>query len=182
MVSTYDAGRQQVQLTPSVVEQMKNQINPTTGRPYTQTEIAEIFGVTPQRVSQIKLSSDGYSQTPRQRAMAAFPWTVAEEFKSSALHKRLRDHVEFMATGGKGMSQDKLNRLNRFYARLRDLNAVVEYHPSIPSSDEYPTGGWALRDREQSDGDLIIRVNETATMTELSYRIFVFPPELSASE
>lgn len=163
------------QLTPALVEELRGRVNPETGKRYTQTEIARMWGVSRQRVSQLKHELAHFARSPRERAMEVFPWRVEAAYKQSSLNKRLRDHLEYMATGGEGMDAEKLERLPAFWRMLREHDAVVEYHPAIPPSEKFGTGGWALRPRKREDGDLIIRVNDLAEMTELAYRLLRFP-------
>jgi transcriptional regulator with XRE-family HTH domain len=148
-----------------------------------QKQIADALGVTRQQISYIKRGSartprnEPFLQTPREVAMESFPWKlVPREHSQSDLDKRLRDHAEYMATGGKGMSERKLYRLHLFYRRLRRDNVVVEYHPDIPPSAENKFGGYAYRPREPRDGELIIRVNDRAEMSDTAWVIWRFPP------
>jgi hypothetical protein len=91
--------------------------------------------------------------------------------------KRLRDHGEWVATGGVGMSDDKLTRLRAFYRKLRDDNLVVEYDPTIPPIPGVSNkGGWAYRQRTPTDEDLLIRVNEYTNLTEEGRGIWRLPP------
>jgi transcriptional regulator with XRE-family HTH domain len=150
-----------------------------------QAEIAEALGVTRQAVSYIKRGSaktprnEHFLQTPREVAMESYPWKrVPREHSQSELDKRLRDHAEYMATGGKGMSERKLYRLVLFYRRLQTKHLVVEYHPDIPPSAENKYGGYAYRPREPRDGELIIRVNDRAEMSDTAWVIWRFPPKL----
>lgn len=164
-------------LTPADIERLKRQVNPATGKKYTQSDIAEMYGVTRQHVSWVKRTkSMSFSQTPREKAMENYPWTVPREFHQSAPDKRLRDHLEYMATGGKGMSTNKLERLRWFYSKLYNEDLVVEYHPDIPSSDQVKAGGYAYRQRKPEDGDLIIRLNEVTTLTSEGEKLWRFPP------
>lgn len=149
-----------------------------------QTQIAKTLGVTPQAISYIKRGNsrtprnEPFSQTPREVAMESFPWKNVGHLHSQATpDRRLRDHAEFMATGGKGMSADRLRRLRNFYRRLRREDLVVEYDPEIPPGDENKFGGYAYRPREPRDGELIIRVNDLAEMSDTAYVIWRFPPE-----
>lgn len=149
-----------------------------------QTQIAKALGVSKQQISYIKRGSartprnEPYLQTPREIAMESYPWKlVSREHSQSDLDKRLRDHAEYMATGGRGMSEWKLSRLGAFYRRLRRDNVVVEYHPDIPPNDKNKYGGYAYRPRVAGDGELIIRVNDLAEMSDTAYVIWRFPPE-----
>lgn len=145
---------------------------------YSQSEIAEMYGVTRQWVSLI-VHKYGGSRTPRQIVLDAWPYRVPTELCHAMPYKRLRDHAEYVETGGKKMSEDKLKRLRGFYERLRAENAVVEFDPAIPPIPGVSSvGGWALRDRQPSDGDLLIRVNEYTNLTEDGRMIWRFPRKL----
>lgn len=109
--------------------------------------------------------------TPREAAAESFPWKhVAEPFNDSPIAGLLRDHGEYMATGGEGMPRKQLARLRGFYLTLRDKRMVVEFRPAL--------GGYTYRARRDADGDLIIRVNELAEMTPTAEVIWRFPPSL----
>lgn len=142
---------------------------------YNQTEIAEMHGVTRQAVSWHKVQYGGHL-TPRQRAWAAWPWETTHEHGKAAPYQRLRDHGEFMASGGKGMSENKLRKLRSFYRKLREENVVVEFDPTIP-----PTPGVSLvgcfryAPRRKSDGDLLIRVNKYTKLSPEGRMIWRWP-------
>lgn len=156
-------------LSLSVVEDLKN-------RGLNQTEIAEMYGVTRQYVSWIKHTYGG-RLTPRETVLQHFPFTVSVEQGNTSPFKRLRDHGEYVATGGVGMSEDKLARLRAFYRKLRDEHLVVEYDPTLPPIEGVSNkGGWAYRKRRKSDGDLLVRVNEYTDLTEQGRMIWRFPP------
>lgn len=155
-------------LTAAVVEDLKRQgLN--------QSEIARLYNVTRAHISWIKTQYGG-SRTAREEVLRHFPFEVSAAQQTSP-YKRLRDHAEFFATRGKGMSEDKLKRLRSFYQKLRTENTVVEYDPSIPPClGVSNTGGWAFRERLPEDGDLLIRVNEFTDLTEQGKMIWRFPP------
>lgn len=160
------AGEQKLSL--SVVEALKNQ-------GFSQSEIAEMFGVTRQYVSWIKHYYGG-SMTPRELVLKHFPWNVSAEQSQSSPYRRLRDHGEYVATGGKGMSEDKLDRLRAFYRKLREEDLVVEHDPTLPPEPGVSNkGGFAFRSRKPSDGDLMIRVNEYTDLTDYGRRIWRLP-------
>ena len=164
-------------LTPDDIEYWKRKVNPATGKRYTQSDIAEMYGVTRSYVSWIKKNkARSYSKTPREEAMEHFPWDVGARFHNASPNKRVRDHLEFMAVGQK-LSEKKKYRLIGFYRRLEMYNEVVEFDPDIPPNEDVKTGGFAYRKRTPSDGDLIIRVNRHTKLTELGKRLLRFPPE-----
>jgi transcriptional regulator with XRE-family HTH domain len=157
------------ELSPSVIDRLKNQ-------GMTQSEIARMYDVTRQYISWIKYYHGG-RMTPREEVLQHFPFVVPTELTQTSPYRRLRDHGEFMATGGVGMSDDKLKRLRAFYAKLRDEGLVVEYDPETPPiPGESNKGGWAFRKRLKSDGDLLIRVNEYTHLTDRGLMIWRFPP------
>ncbi|QIS16474.1 XRE family transcriptional regulator [Nocardia arthritidis] len=142
----------------------------------TYTQIAKIKGVTKQAVSKV-VRLHGGSQTPRQTVGQHFPWKeVPRHFRESSPYKRMRDHGEWMATGGKGMQGYKLDRLRWWHRYLRENNVVLEFDPEIPAIDGVsPGGGFAYRPRQEEDGDLLIRVNGYTQMSPESYTIWVLP-------
>lgn len=145
---------------------------------YNQTQIAEMFGVTRAAVSWHKVTYGG-RLTPREAAKAAWPWDTTHLHGKAAPYKRLRDHAEYMATDGRGMSEDKLKRLRTFYLKLRNDNLVVEFDPGLPpESGVSPHGGFAYRQRVVEDGDLLIRVNDHARITDDGRNIWCFPPAI----
>ncbi|MGW6624238.1 XRE family transcriptional regulator [Nocardia sp. NPDC055002] len=154
-------------LTLSIVEALKN-------KGFTQSEIAKQYNVTKQYVSWIKRTYGG-SLTPREIVLQEFPWAVSNHFTQTSPYQRLRDHGEYVATGGKGMAEYKLERLRAFYKKLH-TGYVIEFDPDIPASESMTKrGGFALRDRTPEDGDLLIRVNDHTTLTDKGKMIWRFP-------
>jgi hypothetical protein len=158
------------ELSLSVIEDLKS-------KGYSQAEIARMFGVSRQAITWWKYTYNG-TLTPREIALQNFPWTgVSKKHGETSVYRRLRDHGEYMATGGVGMSYEKLQRLRKFYRDLRDMNVVIEYDPELPPQPGFAiNGGFALRPRRKSDKDLLIRVNKHTTLTEEGAMIWVFPP------
>lgn len=154
----------------SVVEELRK-------KGYNQSEIAEMHGVTRQAVSWQKHTYGG-ALTPRQIVHKAWPWKTSLPHSKSKAYQRLRDHGEFMATGGKGMNDDKISRLISWWAKLRDENIVLEFDPSFPPlAGVAPQGGFRYVPRLESDSDLLIRVNEHTNLTEEGELIWCWPPE-----
>lgn len=142
---------------------------------YTQSDIARLYGVSRQAVSWHKHNYNG-NLTPRERVLQHFPWKVSKIQERCSACRRLRDHGEYVATDGKGMSEEKLSRLRGFYKRLRDEHAVLEYDPDIPPIDGFASmGGFALRPRRKRDGNLLIRVNKYTDLTDEGRKIWTFP-------
>lgn len=156
-------------LSLAVVEDLKR-------KGFSQSQIAEMYGVTRQYISWIKHYYGG-KLTPRETVLLNFPFHVPSELGQTSPFKRLRDHGEYFATGGAGMSEDRLGRLRSWYAKLRDERLVVEYDPTIPPIPGVSNkGGWAYRKRLKADGDLLIRINDYTDLTDQGLMIWRFPP------
>lgn len=167
-MSGYNGDTQKLSL--SIVEDLKS-------KGFSQSEIAEMFGVTRQYVSWIKHTYGG-RLTPREEVLKHFPFDVPALLSQTSPYRRLRDHGEFVATQGKGMSEDKRQRLRAFYTHLREENVVLEYDPTIPPIPGVSNkGGWAFRGRVPDDGDLLVRVNQYTRLTEEGRMIWRFPPK-----
>ncbi|KRD08604.1 hypothetical protein ASE48_08550 [Mycobacterium sp. Root265] len=156
----------------SVVEDLRR-------RGYNQSQIAEMHGVTRQAVSWQKKTYGG-SLTPRQIVQKAWPWKTSDAHGKSKAYQHLRNHGEFMATGGRDMNEDKINRLKSWWQKLRDENVVLEFDPSIPPIPGVsPHGGFRYVPRLASDGDLLIRVNEHTDLSDEGEMIWCWPPDSS---
>jgi transcriptional regulator with XRE-family HTH domain len=155
-------------LTLAIVEALKN-------KGLSQSEIARQYGVTRQYVSWIKHTYGG-RLTPRELVLQHFPFQVPVEMGQTSPYRRLRDHGEYIATGGVGMTEDQLQRLRSFYRKLRKGNLVVEFDPNIPPIPGVSNkGGWAYRERLPDDGDLLISVNEFTNITDKRRNIWRVP-------
>ena len=155
-------------LTLAVIEDLKRQgLN--------QTEIADVFGVSHQAIT-YHVRKYG-SLTDRQKALKSWPWKVPTRLAAQSVCQRLRDHAHRQYTGGKGMSPFKLKRLDGFYRRLECH--VVEFDPDLPPCEEASLGGFAFRQRLESDGDLLIRVNAHTNLSEEGLKVWRMPEGLS---
>lgn len=149
---------------------------------YSQSDIAEMHGVSRQAVSWQKQTYGGYL-TYRQVVNKAWPWATTNLHSKSKVYQRLRDHGEYMLTDGAGMSEDKLARLRSWWQKLRKDDLVVEFDPALPPlRGVSPHGGFALRHRVPEDRDLLIRVNKHTTLTEGSRRIWCWPADLAVTD
>jgi hypothetical protein len=145
---------------------------------YNQSQIAKMFNVSRQAVSW-HLKTYGGRMTPRQIVNESWPWVTTSAHGKAVPYQRLRDHGEFMATGGRGMNEDKLKRLRSWWRQLLEENVVVEFDPNIPPLPGVsPHGGFAYRERVSDDDDLLIRVNEHTRLTEEGVMIWCWPPDL----
>lgn len=155
-------------LTPALIEQLKS-------KGLNQAQIARKFGISRQAVSEMKRKYGRYSLTPRERAMKQFPWRVPVTQQECSPDKRMRDHAEYVATDGRGMEEWKLTRLLGFYEKLTAEDLVVEHDPSLPPSEGVKCGGWRFVPREDSDEDLMIRVNQYTKLTQENRMIWRIP-------
>ncbi|WP_028462897.1 hypothetical protein [Nocardia sp. 348MFTsu5.1] len=162
----------------TVPELSKEVIESLKAKGYTQTAIADMYGVTRQAVSW-HLKTYGGQLSTRQIVNESWPWETKDFHGKAVAFRRLRDHGEFMRTGSKDMSLDKMKRLKSWWKRLRDENLVVEFDPNIPPMPGVSsTGGFAYRERTVEDDDLLIRVNEFTTITEQGKMIWCWPPDI----
>lgn len=163
--------KSKIPLTLSTIEELRR-------KGYNQSQIAEMHGVSRQAVSWHKVVYGGVL-TPRQIVNKAWPWKTTNLHGKSKAFQRLRDHGEFMATGGRGMSEDKLVRLESWWTYLRENNLVLEFDPDLPAEPGVsPYGGFAYRKRRASDGELLIRANEHTDLSEEGMLIWCWPPHL----
>lgn len=154
----------------AVIEALKNQ-------GLSQSDIARLYGVTRQAISW-HIRHYGGTLTPRQTVLQHWPFIVPADMGQASVCRRLRDHGEWLATGGEGMSEAKLSNLRYFYNRLRDEGLVIEFDPNIPPEQGVsPAGGWAWRKRRKSDEDRLIRVNRYTHLSDEGDMIWRFPPE-----
>lgn len=91
------------------------------------------------------------------------PWDVPEQAQND-LYFLLKAHLEYMATGGRGMDHAALRRLAEFYGRLEGNGWVVGY-----DSD-----GVGYRNRTPWDGKLIVRLN--GEVDDSARLLWSFPP------
>lgn len=160
---------QRVPLTLSVIEELRR-------KGYNQSEIAEMHGVSRQAVSWHKVEYGG-TLTPRQIVNKAWPWKTTNWHGKSKAYQSLRDLGEFAATGGNGMSEEKLYRLRVWLRFMREHDYVLEFDPALPVKPGVsPYGGFAYRKRRKQDGDLLIRVNEHTNLSEEGKMIWRYPP------
>ena len=156
------------ELTLAVIESLKM-------KGYSQSDIARMYGVSRQAVSWHKRHYGG-RLSPRETVRQHFPWSVPTELGQCSPYKRLRDHGEYVATRGVGMSSNKIKRLRAFYKKLRENELVVEFDPTIPPNPGVAKrGGFAYRKRSIEDEDFLIRVNEHTYLTEEGKGIWRFP-------
>ncbi|PND57740.1 Repressor-like immunity protein [Mycobacterium sp. ENV421] len=146
-------------------------------RGYNQSEIADMHGVSRQAVSWHKMTYGGHLTT-RQMVNKAWPWKTTNLHGKSTVYQRLRDHGEYIATRGRGMSEGKLKLLESWWRKLREGNLVVEFDPNFPPEKGVsPYGGFAYRERIPEDGDLIIRMNEFTNLSEEGAKIWRWPSD-----
>ena len=113
----------EVRLSLDVIESLKN-------KGMNQTQIGKLFGVTRQAISWWIHTYNGALTKRAEILRAHWPFNTSTEHHSTSAARRLRDHAEFYATGGRGMSEVKIDRLPGFYRQLEDH--VVVFDPALP--------------------------------------------------
>lgn len=132
------------------------------------TEAAEALGVSKQLANyHLHNTGPGYT-SPARAARESMPWKdiQPEHIHGATPYARAAWHAEYIATGGEGMSKNKLRYLRQWYQRLTKYNEVLVYDPAIPPHRGVATGGWDYVPREESDGELLFRANEYTTVTD----------------
>lgn len=165
--------------TPQELAEFLHKINPDTGKRYNQADAAQYFKCSRQHITQTIKRYPTYFRfldTARKKAMRQIPWEASTLQFETDIYRRIRDHAEYMATGGKGMPKWKLRRLWHFYNKIENENLVVEFDPSIPPNKYSQNGGFAFRYREPWDDDLIIRVNDYTNIDPDGKWLWVIPP------
>lgn len=137
--------------SPSEIQELLN-------KGFTRAEIATIKGITKSGVSW-HLRQAGV-KTLTETLKEALPWEIAGPQVQTNPYRQILLHLEFKATGGKGMSEEKRTKLRSLYERLDEFSMVVRYDPAIPPHPGQKYGGFEFVPRKESDGDLIIRVDK----------------------
>lgn len=168
---SHNVNRPAEELTKDVIESLK-------AKGYNQTEIARMFNVTRAAVSWHMRTYNG-AKTPRQIVNEAWPWKTVDGHDKATVYRRLRDHGEFMQTGGVGISREKMTSLKNWWRKLRDENLVVEFDPNIPPIPGVASrGGFTYRERTIEDDDLLIRVNDYTDLADEGAMIWCWPPDI----
>ncbi|RAV04318.1 hypothetical protein DQP56_00425 [Mycolicibacter senuensis] len=92
---------------------------------------------------------------------SAFPFDVQPDHQADAFHYALREHGDYVATGGRDWHDDRRRGLRSFYAMLRQENLVITYCPSQ---------GWGYEQRLPKDDDLIVRIEDPTDEQEIIWR------------
>jgi hypothetical protein len=157
-------------LTPGEIDRLKITHN------MTQVEIARLHGVTKSAVTHAKQRGAGdHYRTPREIVRDNYPWVAGDRFNRSTFERNMRNLGEYVATGGKDMKRNELKRVHTFLTHVIENNVVVEFDPEIPPMKGNKYGGFAYRERLDSDGDLVFRQNHHTRLTEYGKRLWRVP-------
>lgn len=162
-------GSEKDRLTPRDIEILKS-------RGYNQNQIAERYGITRQAVSWIKTHrARSWSKTYREQMNDHYPWNTTGGFSDNYVDHRMRDHGEWVLSGGLALSAARRKRLRYFYNSLTKQNVVVEFDPNFAPSGGSKIGGFRYRARKISDGNLMIRINKHTNVTEMGGKLWQLP-------
>ena len=112
----------------------------------TGKEIAAIYGVSPQAVSN-RFKKMGYPAMTNYRDV--LPWRIVDRHHSLYAAQRLKAHIK--ERQGKELSDVALKRLTDWRERLRRDSVVLDYTNQDSGSP------WQYVARKESDGQLVIR-------------------------
>lgn len=143
----------------------------------TETWIGREYGITQQAVHYARFNAGGRPRTnvyktTRDRAKDFFPWKkVGAAVTESVPWRMLKAHSVWQARHREeDLTPKELRRLVSFYRRLLTEGLIVEFDPTIPPGEwDYP--GFALRDRVESDRDLLIRTNDRTDLSSVPMRV-----------
>lgn len=142
---------------------------------WSQQQIADYKGVSKAAVSRF-FHDHPELLSPRQTVGMHFPWKVPSALQACAPYKRMRDHAEWVATNGEGMTFTRKRLLRSWHRKLREGNLVLEFDPNIPPDPGVSKpGGFAYRSRVPSDNELLIRVNEYTDLSAEGRELFRLP-------
>lgn len=103
--------------------------------------------------------------TPLDIVRSSFPFEVQPEHQADAFHYAVREHGDYVATGGRDWPEDRRRALRGFYTMLRQENLIITYSPHQ---------GWGYQDRVLNDEDMIVRIENPTDEQEIIWR---FPPD-----
>ncbi len=96
---------------------------------------------------------------------STFPFDVQPDHQADAFHYAVREHGDYVATGGRDWHEDRRRALRGFYTMLRQENLVITYSP---------LDGWGHQERLLNDEDMIMRIENATDEQEMIWR---FPPD-----
>ncbi|GAB3912622.1 helix-turn-helix domain-containing protein [Kibdelosporangium lantanae] len=128
---------------------------------FTQTQIAIEHNVSKQTVSVLAKAVPNRARSPREAIRDNFPWPdMAPGFKKAAIYEHVSEYLKWMELGTEKLTERQRKRLRAWLDTLQELNQVVVFDPTILPTVHSRYGGWQYAPRTESDGDLLIRVNE----------------------
>lgn len=163
MTKRKGAGRDLL-ITPAEIDDLRR-------KGFNQSRIAEMMGVTRSYISWVKNTYGAASSTyekPREIARRNMPdWPLAGRQHQTQVYAQLGNHLEYVDTAGKGMSENKLYRLRLFYDRLERNNEIIEFNPEFGPTKSVGAGGFRYLQRTPDDDPrIIIRENEYTQLTD----------------
>lgn len=126
---------------------LREQINPATGRNWTNADLARLYNVTTQAVGK-RFKAHGFAIGGSVPAARLLPWTIATRHKESYFTRTLR-LIERRRRGEKLSARDG-EIADRFLDRMRDMGDMVVYY------DPDQAKGFVLRPRRPVDGDALM--------------------------
>lgn len=140
-----------------------------------QAEIARLFGVTRQYVNQ--LAKRGGRTPIAPQVTANLPWNVDPAYQSNSLYGGLRLLGSYQLDP-KSIRGSSIGKLHAFLRKIELFNQVLDYDPEYPAIRGYSnTPGFALRPREETDEDFVIKIRPGVTLTPIGKKIWRMPEE-----
>ena len=158
-------------LTPAIAQALDRQ-------GVTGVEGARRFGVSRAFWSKQLRATDGFDKKPTDLINEVWPFNVPDRYTYSRPYKNLRLHAVWMLTQHINREKDR-TLLRGFYAFLKNAQMCVEYDPTQTEPQwRNKTGGFRYVPLNESDGQLLIRVNQyTRDMSEEMQVLWQMPDE-----
>ncbi|MGW1278480.1 hypothetical protein ACWD4V_16205 [Streptomyces tsukubensis] len=139
--------------SPEIIKRLRTDMQQTMS----VQDIADLFGISRQGVyHHIAGEAEQLDQPDRVRIQAVRPFAVESRHQKCTLYNNLTSHIKYMISGPESLSERRARVLVQWWKTLSPRYVLV-YDPAETSTALARCGGWRLDDREESDGDLIVR-------------------------
>lgn len=155
----------------------RSEIEALEAKGFTQAEIAKIVGITESGVSwHLRHTGGKPRETLVERIKKSLPWEITGDQVQATPYREVLLHLEYCEVGYEKMSPRKREKLRAFYNKLIEYSTVVLYDPKIQPRPGQKYGGFEYVPREETDGDLILRLDKNTQVPEDGRAKWSLPP------
>ena len=142
---------------------------------FTPAEVARLLDVSRNTIA-YHAKKAGYV-SPQEQVRELLPWQdLTPEDNRAWPYRMVYSHLEYMVTGGRTMSNDKLEKLAQFYeGTIIEFDTVVEFDPNIWPAPGRKYGRWQYTPRRPEDENLIVRINKYTRIPDANRDMFRLP-------